>query len=987
MRPLHLLLVFSLTSALRCSNADGSTTSKNIGRSLQDKNPQDSYCGTSWPDAFESCPQSCPGGDDSECQSLGSSFQCYGYTGCTAKLNEGGDSNSVQDVGNVEAGENDEANNYCGETWLDAMSSCAIPCPKGTECTIPGQSCYAATNCDVPLETLRSNILVTMAGPDRVMEGGDNEVFGQTMNDIIAEVAADQGIKLRGVDVEKQSVADRRMLHYVEKFSVAQRFLPSGSSALDVSMVVTGDYRPPPFVDLDAIAEDSINRDAKKVVSVLKDRGARAGSVFFERVNGISAVTMASATQRPTRAPTSKPTPQPSGPPTAKPSIEPSSASSEMPSMEPSRPVYNIIMTGSQNDLLLGGSTTSSYGYLFNMRTKSDAGVVLITRFDFYTYSTEEVVISLYSRIGNFKDFKSSTDGWDLIAQGPVQGKGIGRYTMIPEEIFTPVDIPGGGGERGTRAFYLTMTTMDLVYKTGVGTASDSAIQVDTPDLEIWEGEGVLTNPLPAPSDPMAPVYFRYPRNFLGTVYCSAYGRINELPCPDIPTQSPTLPQPSASPVTSLPSMAPVTEAPITPAPVVGSPAPIAPTFSPSFSPTISRNPTFTPTTIYPTSSPIVPMRANINVNLRNVPDRVMTEREYGKFLELILKFLQKYTEKSMAIEGIDLWHQQQVFVDASPNITWNATEATPAQQNKQRQLLEQEKLDQILAFKKKQKEHAAPQTAAMQVTLVLRISFTFLPENLLGKMAVVAIQDNESELIMLLREQSAFYSYFKTLDGITSDVVLELTLPPTTEPTALGFFLLNQQKDVVPDDSSGFGFGVMVGLAVGFLWFCLTGCSIVYLIKARTAMKEQRDLENLLKQSSSPAGETDNSSHNSTVPMGNDILSKDNAEKMAHQKSSLGTAGDSSRAIVIHKIDRTTESRPSKKTPDKKTKDRKSTKSPPGKRKTTIGRILEGSIGQVSSRGNPRNKSSAAGEHMRSSAEKALKEPKKNVSVRITRR
>ena len=93
-------------------------------------------------------------------------------------------------------------------------------------------------------------------------------------------------------------------------------------------MVVTGDYRPPPYIDLDPIAEDSINRDTEKVVSVLQDRGARAGSFFFERVNGISAVTMAAATQRPTRAPSAKPTPQPSGPPTAKPSIEPSSPSS-----------------------------------------------------------------------------------------------------------------------------------------------------------------------------------------------------------------------------------------------------------------------------------------------------------------------------------------------------------------------------------------------------------------------------------------------------------------------------------------------------------------------------------------------------------------------------------------------------------------------------------------------------------------------------------
>jgi hypothetical protein len=41
-------------------------------------------------------------------------------------------------------------------------------------------------------------------------------------------------------------------------------------------------------------------------------------------------------------------------------------------------------------------------------------------------------------------------------------------------------------------------------------------------------------------------------------------------------------------------------------------------------------------------------MRVNINVNLRGVPERPMTDREYEKFLELIVKFLNRYTESNM---------------------------------------------------------------------------------------------------------------------------------------------------------------------------------------------------------------------------------------------------------------------------------------------------------------------------------------------------
>ena len=128
----------------------------------------------------------------------------------------------------------------------------------------------------------------------------------------------------------------------------------------------------------------------------------------------------------------------------------------------------------------------------------------------------------------------------------------------------------------------------------------------------------------------------------------------------------------------------------------------------------------------------------------------------------------------------------------------------------KPRDLLEREKLDQILAFKKKQKEQAVPQTTAMQITLILRVSFSFLPQDLLAKLAVVTIQEHEMDLIMMLQEQSAFYTYFKPLDGITAAVVTELTPPPTMEPTTYPFYLANQVEVVIEEEDGGFGFGVV---------------------------------------------------------------------------------------------------------------------------------------------------------------------------------
>lgn len=200
------------------------------------------------------------------------------------------------------------------------MMNCETQCANDSECP-SGQACQLATNCHVPRIRLTSNMVVTMAGPDRTMEGGDSDVFGGTMSDIMGEAAAEFGINLGGIDVGDQVLADRRTLYdrfgkrYLSSrvYNVTQRFLPSGSSALDVSMVVTGDYRPPPYLDLDVIAEDSINRDSERVISTLKERGSRAGSGFFDRVSGVEAVAREAITPRPTKSPTAKPTPGPTG--------------------------------------------------------------------------------------------------------------------------------------------------------------------------------------------------------------------------------------------------------------------------------------------------------------------------------------------------------------------------------------------------------------------------------------------------------------------------------------------------------------------------------------------------------------------------------------------------------------------------------------------------------------------------------------------------
>ncbi|KAL7546263.1 hypothetical protein ACHAWF_009617 [Thalassiosira exigua] len=913
-------LLLPLASASDLASAASSSSHDAAAPRSLTANEAEMYCGRDWSDAAESCGHPCAGGEDAECTDAwgldGDEYECYYYTGCSATLalEEGGGGGGASDLtgggaldlaGGSSSSTAAGSNNFCGPTWIHSMLECSENCPGGWECGVPGERCYAATGCDKPLEQLISDLLTTLSGPDETMDDEDGALFTETIMETIGKVAEDLGVAV-DVEMEGQELIGRRELtrrmderrllghdHFgTDRFlhwnitSISQRRLPSGSSAIDVSMVVTGDYRPPPYVDLDVVAEDSINRNGDKVVSTLRERGERAGREFFSRVEGIEAVVASKKTKRPSRSPIRSPTWSPIGPPTNFPSGMPTYGPSAEPSSPPSRALVQKIMTGSRQDLQLGGKTTSSFGYVFNMRTKPDAGVIIVTGFDFYTESTDMVNFELWTRPESYLGHKGTYEGWDLVASGTVQGRGIGRYTEIPEDLYVPVSIPGGGG---IRAFYLTLDTINLVYKLGDDDGAvklpDTRPHAETPDLEIWEGEGVLFYPFPDPKDKF---FYRAPRRYLGAIYydrlpCrpySLFGPVDDLPCPEVPTGSPTVPPPTASPAhpptrspsdspqespTKLPSWTPTRR------PVEGqTPAPHDPTASPSGGPTASREPTPSPTTSEPTFAPIVPIRSHVVASLRNVPERSMTNREAEKFLEIVAAFLRGRTANSVVWAGVELWHQEIVEVDA--------VEGTPLVPAEGYEIEEQQvsrgisrgvtvakdsgrDLKRGGGGKKddgkptRRPKMVLPKVPASELTLVLKVQASNLPDELLGVAACEAIAEGSDELLGLLKEQQAFYTFFKLVDGTECRTLSEdkVTMAPTPNPTTAAHAeylasLLESEAEVPVDEDEGVGIGVFVGLGIGFLWCCLTAISVAYLLSARGAMEEQRDMEELLK-------------------------------------------------------------------------------------------------------------------------------------------
>ena len=99
-----------------------------IVRSLADDNPNDHYCGTTWPDAYANCHKPCSSQSDDECADLGSEYGCFGYTGCKKKLGlDEVDVVEEEDVVETETVTVEEGGGecdtlmgrqmYCGKTW------------------------------------------------------------------------------------------------------------------------------------------------------------------------------------------------------------------------------------------------------------------------------------------------------------------------------------------------------------------------------------------------------------------------------------------------------------------------------------------------------------------------------------------------------------------------------------------------------------------------------------------------------------------------------------------------------------------------------------------------------------------------------------------------------------------------------------------------------------------------------------------------------
>ena len=215
------------------------------------------------------------------------------------------------------------------------------------------------------------------------------------------------------------------------------------------------------------LVEDSINAASRQLVRDFQDRGRRAGSGFFETVEGLEALREAAVTPRPTARPTRPPTPGPTGTP------------STTPSAAPTRAFSQVARAGVGDELVEG--TAQSYGLVFEAATRADAETLLVTGLDIYASVAGEVTYEVRSKEGGWEGFEGDVDAFPVVAAGTAASRGKCEDAADCEGHFIPVTgdfsdlaIKGGGG---SRSFYIALTTNELLFSRPL----EAGVQVETP--------------------------------------------------------------------------------------------------------------------------------------------------------------------------------------------------------------------------------------------------------------------------------------------------------------------------------------------------------------------------------------------------------------------------------------------------------------------------------------------------------------------------
>lgn len=479
-------------------------------------------------------------------------------------------------------GDPEEQDYYCGWDWEEANDFCEFHCPSGLDEDCPplpngrNRRCIAAAGCfsrkeklywtglislsfDADAHLARDDVTSSPAAGStegettyydeadpaaELMTDEEAEAFEESFENSLNEAFKDQQIQISGVTLQDQEY-NRPCVAAVAGGD------DSDSTSLDTVVRVAAEYIP---IGDNVFTDDTFGEAVLGTVNSYSHaesfvNSLQGSSPFFGALTGISAIEEDSVAEAP----------------------------SSMPSGSPTRGFDQVL------DIRIESRPSGSYGIVFNMRTPREGQTILLTGMSFLTLYDGLLEYEVYSRLGSYEKYIGKDDYWELVASGQTTGRGAKEYTHVLEEGatirdgdttlkyvgFEPLHVPG---DRGQRSFYVAITNrftnpdgsaIPLLFSSpkGLDAEGGSAYEIvdSTPELEIYEGDGVLDWPWPKDRD--GP-YYRRPRGYIGSfdyeMYpCHPILNFTGWPCPyQRQTKRPT------TKLTERPTDAPITKGP-----------------------------------------------------------------------------------------------------------------------------------------------------------------------------------------------------------------------------------------------------------------------------------------------------------------------------------------------------------------------------------------------------------------------------------------
>jgi len=131
------------------------------------------------------------------------------------------------------------------------------------------------------------------------------------------------------------------------------------------------------------------------------------------------------------------------------------------------------------------------------------------------------------------------------------------------------------------------------------------------------------------------------------------------------------------------------------------------------------------------------------------------------------------------------------------------------------------------------------PTSTSLEVTLVISILYTTLPNQITSELLSTILLQNKDEYMRIIKDNPTLSNYFNTLDEIPSVITVDtITEPPTLQPSNAPTVYVMTNSDVIKEPLST---SMTIGIIIALLYTVLACCSMLYVKRARRLMRIER--------------------------------------------------------------------------------------------------------------------------------------------------